>query len=71
MTVEHRVGSPTDVFDHLASARERFAYEPATRERGEIVRLTEGVARVSGLPGVGYEELRVFFTVARSSWQRR
>lgn len=57
MTVDHRAERPTDVFEYLASAREALDYEPATRERGAIVRLTEGVARVSGLPGVGYEEL--------------
>ena len=41
----------------LAAVRERFDYHPASSERGVISRLTEGVARVTGLPGVGFEEL--------------
>ncbi len=41
----------------LAAVRTRFDYGPASSERGVISRLTEGVARVTGLPGVGFEEL--------------
>lgn len=41
----------------VASIRERFDYEPASSERGVILQLSEGVARIGGLPGVGFEEL--------------
>ena len=44
-------------FSRLASARKEFDYEPTTSERGEISRLSDGVARVVGLPKVGFEEL--------------
>ena len=41
----------------LATVRDGFDYNAAGSERGVISRLTEGVARVTGLPGVGFEEL--------------
>lgn len=57
MQTDRGAGTGFDVFESLSTARTSFDYSLAARERGEIVRLTEGVARVSGLPGVGYEEL--------------
>jgi F-type H+-transporting ATPase subunit alpha len=48
------------VFVDLRNARQRFGYRLVGAERGEVHRLTEGVARVSGLPGVGFEEVVEF-----------
>ena len=48
------------VFADLRNTRHRFGYRLVGAERGEVHRLTEGVARVSGLPGVGFEEVVEF-----------
>jgi F-type H+-transporting ATPase subunit alpha len=44
-------------FAGLAGARERHAPKLAPREVGTIDSVSTGIARVSGLPGIGYEEL--------------
>ena len=41
----------------IGAARAGFGYDLTGREHGEVLRLTEGVARVSGLPGAGFEEV--------------
>jgi F-type H+-transporting ATPase subunit alpha len=53
-----------DVFDSafagLAAARERFTAELIPHEVGTIDSIATGIAIVSGLPGVGFEELLEF-----------
>ena len=44
-------------FKDLRAAREAFAPELAPREVGVILSVSTGIATVSGLPGVGFEEL--------------
>ncbi|HOT77944.1 MAG TPA: alternate F1F0 ATPase, F1 subunit alpha, partial [Candidatus Wallbacteria bacterium] len=41
-------------------ARERFSYALVPRETGVVTWVSSGIARVSGLPGVGFEELIKF-----------
>jgi F-type H+-transporting ATPase subunit alpha len=47
-------------FTDLREARESFAPQLTLREIGTVVGVSTGVAIVSGLPGVGYEELISF-----------
>jgi len=47
-------------FAALAQARAAFAPALAPREVGTITQVTTGIARVSGLPGVGFDELLTF-----------
>ena len=47
-------------FSALAQARSAFAPSIAPREIGTITRVTTGIAHVSGLPNVGFEELLMF-----------
>ena len=47
----------TQTFKHFASNRNDFDYRLTSSERGQVSRLTEGVARISGIPNVGFEEL--------------
>ncbi len=44
-------------FAGLGQARERHAPTLAPREVGTIMSVSTGIARVSGLPGIGFEEL--------------
>ena len=46
-----------DAFDAIGRTREAFRPELAPREIGVVTSLATGVAKVSGLPGVGFEEL--------------
>jgi len=48
------------LFDHLGEGREKYKrlFEP--REIGAVISVSDGIARVSGLPGVGFEELLQF-----------
>lgn len=52
------------VFDRafvgISQARETFAPQLTPREVGTITNVSTGIARVSGLPGVGFEELVKF-----------
>lgn len=48
------------VFAGTSQVREGFIPRLQTREIGTIISVATGVARVSGLPGVGFEELLVF-----------
>ncbi|OQZ05300.1 MAG: F0F1 ATP synthase subunit alpha, partial [Planctomycetes bacterium UTPLA1] len=47
-------------FDDLRTGREAFAPQLTPREVGTITSISAGIARVSGLPGVGFEELLEF-----------
>jgi F-type H+-transporting ATPase subunit alpha len=52
------------LFDHafadLRRAREEFAPDLTLQEVGRITNISTGIARVSGLPGVGFEEVLKF-----------
>jgi len=47
-------------FTGMSQTRESFAPRLAPREIGTITTVSTGIAKVSGLPGVGFEELVVF-----------
>lgn len=47
-------------FTRISAACESFATQLMPREIGAIVSISTGIARVSGLPGVGFEELVKF-----------
>src|SRR5471030_2776748 len=47
-------------FARMSDAREAFAPRLAAREVGTITSVSTGIARVSGLPGAGFEELLEF-----------
>lgn len=59
-----RPESLQSVFDHafssISSANESFKPELTLREVGEIISIATGIAKVSGLPGVGFDELIEF-----------
>lgn len=48
------------VFDIMASVRESFRPEVRLQEAGIITSVCGGIAKVSGLPGAGYDELLLF-----------
>jgi len=47
-------------FDTISAARAAFTPQLAPREVGTITHVATGIAQVSGLPGVGYDELLCF-----------
>ncbi|QDU65257.1 alternate F1F0 ATPase, F1 subunit alpha [Engelhardtia mirabilis] len=47
-------------FQNLRDAREQFSPELGPREIGVVSAVSTGIARVSGLPGAGFEELLEF-----------
>ena len=47
-------------FAGIGQARERFSLKLAPRETGRIITVSTGIAKVSGLPGAGFEELLKF-----------
>src|ERR1700689_5865765 len=47
-------------FAGISQAREAYAPELTPREVGTITDVSTGIARVSGLPGAGFEELLAF-----------
>jgi F-type H+-transporting ATPase subunit alpha len=49
-----------DTFTQLSRARERFSAKLQLREVGTVVNVATGIASVTGLPGVGFEELLRF-----------
>jgi len=49
-----------DVFADLREARARFSPQLTPREVGTILSVSTGIARVSGLPNAGFEELLQF-----------
>ncbi|HCE07874.1 MAG TPA: F0F1 ATP synthase subunit alpha, partial [Oxalobacteraceae bacterium] len=48
------------VFAGIGQVRETFTPRLAPREVGTIASIATGIAKVSGLPGVGFEELLTF-----------
>jgi F-type H+/Na+-transporting ATPase subunit alpha len=49
-----------DVFARISGARQAFTPQLVPREVGTIKSITTGIAKVSGIPGVGFEELIKF-----------
>jgi F-type H+-transporting ATPase subunit alpha len=49
-----------ETFAQLREARECYAPKLGPHEVGHITEVSAGIAQVSGLPGVGYEELLIF-----------
>lgn len=47
-------------FDGISQVRETFVPQLVSREVGTITSISTGIARVSGLPGVGFDELVEF-----------
>jgi F-type H+/Na+-transporting ATPase subunit alpha len=47
-------------FAEIAEVRDAFEHQLTTREVGTITSVATGIAKVSGLPGVGFEELVTF-----------
>ncbi len=47
-------------FSGISAVRREFSHEFAPHETGRITNVSTGIARVSGLPGVGFEELLRF-----------
>jgi F-type H+-transporting ATPase subunit alpha len=47
-------------FTEMSHVRERFAPDLTAHEVGRITNVSTGIARVSGLPGVGFEEVLKF-----------
>ena len=62
MSTEHEsLQSVLDrAFDGLSQVRESFTPQLTPREVGTIISIATGIAKVSGLPGVGFEELVKF-----------
>ena len=50
----------SDLFDRMSQNRENHTFSLSPREIGTVTSVTSGIARVSGLPGVGFEELLKF-----------
>lgn len=48
------------LFSDIATARESFTAQVQTLEIGTVTRVSTGIAHVSGLPGVGADELLLF-----------
>tara|TARA_R110001592_G_scaffold323435_1_gene602692 strand:+ start:31223 stop:32776 length:1554 start_codon:yes stop_codon:yes gene_type:complete len=48
------------IFSSMQKARQSFEPELKLREVGNIISIATGIAKVSGLPGVGFEELLIF-----------
>ena len=53
-------GIVDEAFDEIAEARGAFTPHLRLREVGTITSIATGIAHVSGLPGVGFEELVKF-----------
>ncbi len=47
-------------FAEISHAREVFTPQLTPREVGTVISVATGIAKVSGLPGVGFEELVMF-----------
>ena len=47
-------------FDEISQVRKAFTPQLTPREVGAITSVTTGIAKVSGLPGVGFDELVTF-----------
>jgi len=60
MTTETLQSVFDSAFAGISQARETFTPQLTPRETGTILSLSTGIARVSGLPGVGFEEVVKF-----------
>jgi len=49
-----------NAFTEISKGREAFSPQLTPREVGTIISVNTGIAKVSGLPGVGYDELVIF-----------
>ena len=49
-----------DVFTQISQAQENLVPQLKAKETGTVISLSTGIARVSGLPGVGFEEVLKF-----------
>src|ERR1035437_5375483 len=49
-----------NTFDQISKSREDHIFTLIPREVGSVISVSEGVVRVSGLPGAGFEELLKF-----------
>src|SRR5665647_173232 len=47
-------------FEGISQVRESFKPQMEPREIGTVISVTTGIAKVSGLPNVGYDELLTF-----------
>jgi len=52
--------SINSLFDQLTVGREKYILSFIPREIGAVISVSEGIVRVSGLPGTGFEELLKF-----------
>lgn len=59
-SLESLRGIFADAFSAMGRERENFAPKMAPREVGRVTNVAVGIAKVSGLPGVGFEELVKF-----------
>jgi len=50
----------SDLFDRMSQNRENHTFSLSPREIGTVTSVSSGIAKVSGLPGVGFEELLKF-----------
>lgn len=50
----------SSTFSHIAKGIESFTFSIQIREVGQVTSVSTGIAKVSGLPGVGFEELLKF-----------
>src|SRR5271156_6918876 len=60
MTFDNLQAAVDGAFSNLRVAREAMKPELTPREIGVVTSVSTGVAQVSGLPGVGFEELLEF-----------
>ena len=59
-TPETLEGVVDAALDRVSQARENFSPRLTVREVGTVTALSTGIATVTGLPGVGFEELLEF-----------
>lgn len=53
-------GTVHNTLDQFSSAREKYVFSFTPLEVGAVISVSAGIVRVSGLPGVGFEELLKF-----------
>ena len=49
-----------NTFDQLDEGRENYTFSFVPREVGTVISVSAGIVKISGLPGVGFEELLKF-----------
>jgi F-type H+/Na+-transporting ATPase subunit alpha len=58
--IDNLHGTLEHVFTRMGDGREAFAYSLKPRDVGTLATVSAGIAKVTGLPGAGYEELLEF-----------